>query len=69
MGSGSVEIITDPDLRGSKTYGSGSGTLPQRFVMYTVRYFTKKVTDKKKQIKKVRIHKKDMHEIFSVLLL
>jgi hypothetical protein len=34
----SVEIITDPDPRGPKTYGSGSGTLPQRFVMYTVNY-------------------------------
>jgi hypothetical protein len=37
-GSRSVEIITDPDPRGPKTYGSGSGTLPQRFVMYTVNY-------------------------------
>jgi hypothetical protein len=37
-GSGSVEIITDPDPRGPKTYGFGSGTLPQRFLMHTVLY-------------------------------
>jgi hypothetical protein len=30
FGSGSVQIMTDMDPRGKKTYGSGSGTLIKR---------------------------------------
>jgi hypothetical protein len=55
----SVEIITDPDPRGPKTYGSGSGTLPQTFVKYTALY--KKILinrNKQKQIKKVQYIKR-----------